>query len=270
MIDCMNQITHQLKQYDMKQETLFIAVATQKGGVGKTALTVLLSSYLHYVRGYNVAVVDCDYPQFSINGMRERDKKMVTEDPYYKNLFYKQSKELNKKAYPIEVSRASDSLGIAKTMVEESQTPLDFVFFDLPGTINAKGVLTTLSQMDYVFTPITADRMVLESSLEYAALINEQVITTGKGKIKALNLFWNLVDAREHGHLYDVYENVIDELGLQVMKTYLPDSKRFRHEITTEHRPIFRSTLMPIDNKLLQGSNIEEFVDEFLKIIKEG
>lgn len=252
----------------MKKETLFIAVATQKGGVGKTALTVLLSSYLHYLKDYRVAVVDCDYPQYSINGMRERDKKMVTEDAHYKSLFYKQSKALSKKAYPIEVSRATEAIETVKTLINESEVPLDFVFFDLPGTINAKGVLSTLAQMDYIFTPITADRMVLESSLEYAALINEQIITTGKGKIKDLFLLWNLVDAREHGHLYEVYEDVIAELGLQIMKTSLPDTKRFRHEITTEHRPIFRSTLLPADKRLIRGSNLDEFVEEFLEIVK--
>ena len=37
---------------------IFIAFATQKGGIGKTTLTVLTASYLHYVKGYNVAVVD--------------------------------------------------------------------------------------------------------------------------------------------------------------------------------------------------------------------
>lgn len=252
----------------MKQETLFIAISTQKGGVGKTALTVLLSSYLHYLKNYNVAVVDCDYPQYSINGMRERDKKMVTEDPHYKSLFYKQSKALNKKAYPIEVSRAAEAIEAAKILANESEVPLDFVFFDLPGTINAKGVLSSLAQMDYVFTPITADRMVLESSLEYAALINEQIITTGKGKIKDLFLLWNLVDAREHGHLYEVYEDVIAELGLQIMKTSIPDTKRFRHEITTEHRPVFRSTLLPADKRLIKGSNLDDVVEEFLRIVK--
>ena len=252
----------------MKKKTLFIAISTQKGGVGKTALTVLFSSYLHYLQGCNVAIVDCDYPQYSIRGMRERDKKFVTEDSYYKSLFYNQSKTLNKKAYPIEVSRAAEAIETAKRIVDESETDLDFVFFDLPGTMNAKGVLSTLAQMDYIFTPITADRMVLESSLEYAALINEQIITTGKGSIRGLYLLWNLVDARENNHIYDIYEDVIAELGLQIMETSLPDTKRFRHEITTEHKPIFRSTLLPADKRLIKGSNLDQVVDEFLRIIK--
>ena len=62
----------------MKKETLYVAFSTQKGGVGKTTFTVLVASYLYYLKGYNVAVVDCDYPQHSISAMRKReDRKSV-------------------------------------------------------------------------------------------------------------------------------------------------------------------------------------------------
>jgi hypothetical protein len=39
-----------------KKETLFIAFSTQKGGVGKTTLTVLTASYLHYVKGLSLYI----------------------------------------------------------------------------------------------------------------------------------------------------------------------------------------------------------------------
>ena len=45
------------------KETKYVAFSTQKGGAGKTTLTVLVASYLHYVKGYDVAVIDCDFPQ---------------------------------------------------------------------------------------------------------------------------------------------------------------------------------------------------------------
>ena len=38
---------------------LYVAFSTQKGGVGKTTFTVLAASYLYYLKGYDVAVVDC-------------------------------------------------------------------------------------------------------------------------------------------------------------------------------------------------------------------
>ena len=36
---------------------IFVAFATQKGGIGKSTVTALAASYLHNVKGYNVAVV---------------------------------------------------------------------------------------------------------------------------------------------------------------------------------------------------------------------
>lgn len=36
----------------MKKEPLFIAFSTQKGGVGKSAMTTIVASILHYRMGY--------------------------------------------------------------------------------------------------------------------------------------------------------------------------------------------------------------------------
>jgi hypothetical protein len=46
------------------------------------------------------------------------------------------------------------------------------------------------------------------------------------------------------------------------MQTVSPDSKRFRREMSEAHRPVFRSTIFPVDRSLLKGSNIEGLVDE--------
>ena len=65
----------------MKEEKeLLVAVASQKGGVGKSVFTVLLASVLHYRKGLRVAVVDCDSPQHSIALMRERDIENVMKN----------------------------------------------------------------------------------------------------------------------------------------------------------------------------------------------
>lgn len=66
----------------MKKETLLVAFSTQKGGAGKTTLTVLMASYLYYVKGMDVAVIDCDYPQYSIKDMRERDMRNIERNPH--------------------------------------------------------------------------------------------------------------------------------------------------------------------------------------------
>lgn len=58
---------------------IFVAFATQKGGIGKSTVTALAASYLHNVQGHNVAVIDCDAPQHSIHGLRERETKLIDQ-----------------------------------------------------------------------------------------------------------------------------------------------------------------------------------------------
>jgi cellulose biosynthesis protein BcsQ len=250
----------------MKKETLFIAFSTQKGGMGKTTLTVLAASYLHYVKGYSVAVVDCDYPQHSIAEMRERDVEQVMHDNHYKRMAHVQFTALRREAYTVEECRAPEAMRVAEQL-QAADAP-DFIFFDLPGTLNSTGVVKTLAAMDYIFVPVSADRVVLESTLQFAATLNDNLITTGKSNIKGLSLIWNMVDGREKSELYHAYDQAIGELGLHVLKTVLPDSKRFRRELTGGHKPVFRSTLFPVDRSLLKGSNVEELVNEVLEIVK--
>jgi len=249
-------------------EPIYVAFSTQKGGAGKTTLTVLVASYLHYVKGYNVAVVDCDFPQYSIHDMRQRDMDAALKDNYYKALAYEQFSRLQKKAYPIVCSRSEKAPEAAEGLIKLGH-PLDFIFFDLPGTINSESIVNTLATMDYIFTPIAADRVVMESSVKFASVINEHLISTGKSNIKGLYLLWNMVDGREKTELYEVYEKVCAELALPVMKTFLPDSKRFRKETATERKAVFRSTLFPADKTLIRGSNLDKLVDEILTIIRK-
>ncbi len=250
----------------MNKKTVNVAFSTQKGGAGKTTLTVLVASYLHYVKGYNVAVIDCDFPQHSIAEMRERDLKMTMEDDYYKLKAYEQFSSLGKKAYVVIESSPENAIDDAKEVIEDMEP--DFVFFDLPGTINNEAVVRTLSFMDYLIAPISADRVVLESTLQYVITINDALITTEKARIKGTHLLWNLVDGREKTELYGVYEEVIEKLGFPVFKTFLPDSKRFRREQTVSHKALFRSTLFPSDKTLIKGSNIDALVNEMLKTLK--
>lgn len=249
-------------------EPTYVAFSTQKGGAGKTTLTVLVASYLHYVKGYNVAVVDCDFPQYSIHDMRQRDMDAVLKDEYYKVMAYEQFTRLQKKAYPVVCSRSEKAPEAAEELIKTGNLP-DFIFFDLPGTINSESIVNTLATMDYIFTPIAADRVVMESSVKFATVVNEHLVSTGKSNIKGLHLVWNMVDGREKTELYEVYEKVCAELALPVLKTFLPDSKRFRKETATDRKAVFRSTLFPADKTLIRGSNLDKLVDEILTIIEE-
>lgn len=251
----------------MKKETKFVAFSTQKGGAGKTTLTVLVASYLHYVKGYNVAVIDCDFPQHSIFEMRERDFSMVEGDEYYKGMAYEQFTRMEgKKAYPVIESNTKEAIADAEHLIPQGD--YDFIFFDLPGTLNNADLIPTLAKMDYIVAPIAADRLVLESTLDYIITVRDDIMGSGKASIKGIYLLWNLVDGREKSELYEIYEAVIRDLGFTTLKTFIPDSKRFRKEQSISHKALFRSTLFPMDKTLVKGSNIDALTDELLELLK--
>ena len=252
----------------MNKET-FVAFATQKGGVGKSTVTALVANYIHNVMGIDVAVIDCDEPQHSIAGLRDKETALIEKNDSLKAVACEHFRKSGRKGFPIVRSNAVQALDDADSLLSEKGYRPEIVFFDLPGTVNSTGVLNTLANMDYVFSPIAADRVVMESTLRFASRLNDTLIATGKTNIKGLYLLWNMVDGREKSELYKVYEQVIGELGLKVLNTFLPDSKRFRRELTGEHRALFRSTLFPADGTLVKGSNLKEITEELLSIIKK-
>ena len=62
---------------------VYISFCTQKGGAGKSVFTTLVASYLHYQKEYNVAVIDCDFPQWSIQKMRKREAEQLQSNAFY-------------------------------------------------------------------------------------------------------------------------------------------------------------------------------------------
>ena len=96
---------------------IFVAFATQKGGIGKSTVTALAASYLHNVKGYNVAVVDCDNPQYSICGLREHETELIGSSTYFKALACDHFRKIKKNAYTIIKSDAVNALDDAERMI---------------------------------------------------------------------------------------------------------------------------------------------------------
>lgn len=124
--------------------------------------------------------------------------------------------------------------------------------------------------MDYIFTPIVADRVVMESTLVFTQLVTDVLMKQKQVAIRQIHLFWNQVDGRERNPLYEQYEFVIKTLNLKVMNASVAASVRFRKENDTDSRGIFRSTLLPADEKLLQGCNLDGLINELIILLNEG
>ncbi|MBP1164561.1 MULTISPECIES: ParA family protein [unclassified Chryseobacterium] len=250
-----------------KKRPSIITFSTQKGGVGKSTFTTLTASILHYRLGYNVAVFDCDFPQYSLIQMRERDLKTVMQNEVLKKMAHKQFTTINKKAYPIFQTRADTVLEEIEKYLDHQEIRPDIIFLDLPGTVNTAGVLRALASINHIFSPITADRLVLESALSFTDVLTNVLMKEKYTEIRSIQLFWNQVDGREKTLLYENYEKIIDDLGLQLMNTRVTDSKRFRKEGEIA-KTVFKSTLLPADPKLMAICRFDQFMNEFLEIVK--
>lgn len=250
----------------MKQ-TVLVAMSNQKGGVGKSSVTVLLASYLHYVKGKNVAIIDCDTLQHSVSHMRKRDMLAVEKTDEYKQLLMVQWEKIKKKAYTIVDSTPAEARGKISELLE-ANPDLDIILVDLPGSLSSEGVFKTIINMDYVLTPIVADRIVMQSTLSFATAVLDYM----KGKpdipLKDFLFFWTKVDRRADTEVYDAYQRIMVRLNLKVLKTVLPESRRFDKELSMKGKPFFRSTLFPPPRKMMKGSSIDELVNELCEIIK--
>ena len=251
------------KKKNMNKRPILVAFSNQKGGVGKSTITVLLASYFNYVRGIDVAVVDCDYPQFSLEKLRSRDLKNLEKSEYHQRLFCRQFEDNSRKAYPIITSRPEQASEIADRL----EGKYDLVFFDLPGTVNSRGVFESVMNMDYVFTPIVKDRMVMQSSLSFVSTVQDFIGEHPEAPLKEIRLFWNRMDSRTSKELYVMYNEIISRMGLKVFQTVLPDLERYNKEMTSSSRQHFRSTLLPPSDVLLKDSMLDVFAKEMERIL---
>lgn len=249
----------------MKKEPLFIAFASQKGGVGKSAFTALAASILHYRRGYRVGVVDCDAPQHSIFNMRKRDMESVGKSDFLKVTLYRQHEQLQKLAYPIIRSDPEKAVEDVHHYMQDEDAEFDIVLFDLPGTLRSQGVVYTISSMDYIFVPLKADNIVMQSSLEFAEVVEEELVARHNCNLKGIYLFWNMVYGREKKETYESWNRIMQEAGMKLLDTCIPDTKRYNKELSPARNSIFRSTLFPPDNREIKGSGLSELLDEICR-----
>ena len=142
------------------------------------------------------------------------------------------------------------------------------ILYDLPGTVNAGGVIRILSSLDAVFIPLKADKLVMESSLTFARGIEHGFVQDKDTSLQAAHLFWTMIDRRERTPLYDQYEAIIRKLGLSLMATHVPYRSKFNKELLPDGTGICRSTLLAPERAFAREAQIEALAAEILEILK--
>lgn len=217
--------------------TRYISISSQKGGVGKTTSTILVASAFHFLAKQRVAVIDCDYPQHSLSGLRNQELERFQAIPEKAAEF----QALGRQAYPIVACSVKDALAIARQM----EGKYDLVFIDTPGTINVLGIIELWQLLDYVFMPLEADILSVEATIPFAQVLEK----FGKGqpgsRLKQYYAFWNKHIKSEKQDFYLRTEEYFAAQGIPFLQSRLEQSVNYRKEA-------MRSTMFPLGKEFLR------------------
>ena len=131
---------------------MVIIIGNQKGGAGKSTLTVLLANYLTGTKGSTVTVLDMDYQQ-SISQKFEKAKILENEEPY------------QVLAYSLH-----DFPQMEGTI---KKNPKDIVLIDLPGKLDDDGLITVFKAADIAICPFSYDEFSFESTVPFALVLKK-------------------------------------------------------------------------------------------------
>ena len=106
----------------------------------------------------------------------------------------------------------------------------------------------------------------MQSSLEFAEVVGEELVARHNCNLKGVYLFWNMIDRRERKETCQAWDTVMRKADMKLLDTRIPDTKRYNKELSHTRNNIFRSTLFPPDNREIKGSGLLELLDEISRI----
>ncbi len=124
----------------------------QKGGVGKSTLTVLAGNYLSLAKDWPVTIIDMDYQQ-SIWQKFEKAKVLENDEPY-------------------DVLPANlESFALLIPVLTKNKK--DAVLIDLPGKLDDDGLIPVFKSADLVICPFSYDEFTFESTVLFTVVLKK-------------------------------------------------------------------------------------------------
>jgi len=155
-----------------------VSIANQKGGIGKTTLSLLLCNTLSQEPyNLNIKLLDIDH-QLSAYFLRETEKEGKESFPY-EIIQFKDIK--NKEAY--------------FNLLEELSHDTDFLFVDPPG--NLLNLEAFVMSLDYCFIPFKAGDLDFHSSLKFIEFLEEHSKDRKKFNLPDTKLYFFVNDYKK-------------------------------------------------------------------------
>jgi len=131
---------------------MIIIIGNQKGGAGKSTLTLLLANFLTQAKQCAVTVIDMDYQQ-SIVQKFDKAKVLENAEPY-------QVVPANLESYPV-----------LKSLLCKNEK--DIILIDLPGKLDDDGLLPVFLSADLVICPFAYDEFTFESTVLFTVVLRK-------------------------------------------------------------------------------------------------
>ncbi|GAB3788603.1 ParA family protein [Spirosoma horti] len=223
-----------------------LAFATQKGGMGKTTLSVLVASWLHYKRRIPVAVLDVDTSQLSVYNLRLRETEQMDEET--RDRFNVQDVD----PYAILSGEPAD----VPNLISQIPADVQFIFVDLPGNIDIDGYEVALGAVDYLLVPMETSEFSVTTGFNYLSAIRQiDLLPADRCRI-----VWNKYKESRDGELADQLEARFKEHGFGSLKSRIPQRDSYQDSGN-------RSTLFPMPITYLRNSGLKDLFTEIESLL---
>jgi chromosome partitioning protein len=200
---------------------MIIIIGNQKGGVGKSTLTLLLANYLTLVQKCLVTVLDMDYQQ-SISQKFEKAKVLENAEPY-------QVLAANLDVYP-------DMREVLNANSEQ------VVLIDLPGKLDDDGLIPVFASADLVICPFSYDEFTFKSTVLFSVVIRQ---INPKGPLVYVP---NRIKANVK---YETQVEVDEQLAkFGPITAHIPDRIDFQRTNTFQTPLSVQPVIIPVFNKI--------------------
>ena len=214
-----------------------IAIANQKGGVGKSTTAINLSSCLGEM-GQKVLTIDMDPQGNTTSGMGV--EKNEVENTIYELLLGESKLEdciiplnfdnlslipsnVNLAGAEIELIGVEDKEFILKNAIDQVRDQYDFIIIDCPPSLNML-TINAMTTADTVLVPIQCEYYALEGLSQLMHTI-ELVQERLNPELEMEGVVFTMYDARTNLSL-QVVENVKDSLDQNIYKSIMPRNVR--------------------------------------------